>query len=154
MASPIRRREHSLERTCLIVPLRVFIDTNVLVSAILFGGTPGQVVDAARDGQVAGIVSLHVLAETRDVLTRPRFGFERETADIFAEEIAAFCEIVPLERADSRWSSDPDDDPVVEAALFARADAVVTGDAELLALRVRGLRFLTPADALDLISRE
>lgn len=136
------------------MPLRVSIDTNVLVSAILFGGTPGRVVDAARDGQVAGIVSLHVLAEIRDVLTRPRFGFERETADIFAEEIASFCEVVPLERAATRWSSDPDDDPVVEAALYARADAVVTGDAELLRLRVPGVRFLTAAEVIDTIGEK
>lgn len=43
--------------------VRALIDTNVLVSALLFGGIPGQVVNAARDGRVDGIVSLHILAE-------------------------------------------------------------------------------------------
>ncbi len=133
---------------------RIFIDTNVLISAVLFGGLPGQVVDAARDGRLEGIVSLHVLSEVRDVLTRPQFGFDAELADIVAEEIAASCEVVPLEWARERWSSDPDDDPVVEAAVFARAEAVVTGDAALLGLRVPGLRFVAPSEALELFGPE
>ena len=84
-------------------------------------------------------------------LTRARFGFGLEIADLVAEEIAVFCEVVPLEWATERWSSDPDHDPVVEAALLARADAVVTGDAALLRLRIPGVRFLTPAEVLALL---
>jgi putative PIN family toxin of toxin-antitoxin system len=130
---------------------RVLIDTNVLVSAVLFGGVPERVVEAARDGRISGVVSLHILAEMRDVLTRPRFGFDYATADLLAEEIAEFCEVVPLQRASGTWSPDPDDDPVVEAAILGRAEAVVTGDAHLLGLHVRGVRFVTPSAALSLI---
>ena len=132
---------------------RILIDTNVLVSAVLFSGVPGQVVEAARHGRISGVVSLHILAEMRDVLTGPRFGFDQAAADLLAEEIAEFCEVVPLQRASGAWSDDPDDDPVVAAAILGRVQAVVTGDAHLLGLRVRGVRFATPAAALDLVAR-
>lgn len=126
--------------------VRILIDTNVLVSALLFGGVPGQVVDAARDGQVDGIVSLHILAELREVLTRPRFGLDIHLADSLAEEIAQFCEVVPVERASDTWCIDADDDPVIEAALSAGAQVVITGDAHLLSLRIAGVRFANAAE--------
>ena len=111
------------------------IDTNVLISAVLRGGVPERILKAARSGEVSGIVSLHILGELRDVLTRSRFGVDAE-----------FCEVVAVERATASWSADPDDDPVVEAALQGRADVVVTGDAHLLVLEVPGVRFLRPAE--------
>ena len=129
-----------------LVQPRVLIDTNVLVSAVLGGGIPARVLEAARRGQVVGIVSLHILGELRDVLTRPRFGVDVVLVDALPEEIAEFCEVVAVERTSASWSVDPDDDPVVEAALRARADVVVTGDAHLLVLDVPGLRFMRPAE--------
>lgn len=126
----------------------MFVDTNVLVSAVLFGGTPGVVVGAARAGVLETGVSLHVLAEFREVLTRARFGVQPEVADMLAEEIAAFCDVMPIESSDVRWGSDPDDDPVVEAARAFGATAVITGDAHLLGLNVQGLMMLTPAWAV------
>ncbi|MDO8880500.1 MAG: putative toxin-antitoxin system toxin component, PIN family [Coriobacteriia bacterium] len=126
-------------------PLRVLIDTNVLVSGVLFGGVPEDILDAARTGSIIGVVSLHILGEFRDVLTRPRFGVDIALADALAEEVADFCEVVAVERAAASWSRDADDDPVVEAAILAGADVVVTGDEHLLALELRAPRFVTPA---------
>ena len=126
---------------------RFFLDTNVLVSAVLFGGTPAQLVDAARDGVAEGVVSLHVLSEFVDVLTRPRFGVDEATAVMLAEEIASFAEVVPVTVASGAWVSDIDDDPVVEAALLGRATHLVTGDARILEVLVEGIRMVTPAQA-------
>jgi len=128
-----------------VTPLRVLVDTNVLVSAVIFGGVPGTVVDAVREGTITGIVSLHILGEFREVLTRPRFGVDATLADALAEEIVDFCEVVAVEAASNSWSADADDDPVVEAAIVGRADVVVTGDTHLLRLDLRAVRFMTPA---------
>jgi uncharacterized protein len=131
--------------------LRFFLDTNVLVSAVLFGGVPGSVVDAARTGEVDGIVSLHVLSEFIEVLTRARFGIEHATAVALAEEIAGFTEVVPLSVASGSWVVDRDDDPVVEAALAGRATHLVTGDARIHAVRIEHVDVVSPADARGLI---
>jgi uncharacterized protein len=134
--------------------LRFFLDTNVLVSAVLFGGVPGSVVDAARTGEVDGIVSLHVLSEFIEVLTRARFGIEHATAVALAEEIAGFTEVVPLSVASGSWVVDRDDDPVVEAALAGRATHLVTGDARIHAVRIEHVDVVSPADARGLIENQ
>ena len=115
---------------------------------MLFGGVPGRLVDAVRDGRVEGIVSLHVLGEFVGVLTRPRFGIDEGTAVALAEEIASFAEVVPLMVASGSWVADKNDDPVVEAALMGRATHLVTGDASIHEVAVEGVRVVTPADAL------
>jgi len=130
---------------------RFFLDTNVLISAVLFGGVPGRVVDAVRDRRAVGVVSLRVLAEFVDVLTRPRFGFDEATAVALAEEIASFAEVVPLMVASGSWVVDKDDDPVVEAALMGRATHLVTGDARIHEVAVDGVRVVTPAEALAVL---
>lgn len=130
---------------------RVFIDTNVLVSGVVFAWAPSRVLDAARSGAIEGAVSLHVLSEFREVLMRPHFGVSEQIVDALVEEIVAFCEVSTVMAAASSLSADPDDDPVVEAALDCGAPWVVTGDAHLLALEVEGGRFVTPTELLGLL---
>ncbi len=106
---------------------------------------PERILEAARHGHVSGIVSLHILGELREVLTRSRFGIDPALVDALIEEIAGFCEVLAVEHSSESWSADPDDDPVVQAAIRGRVDAVVTGDAHLLVLDVPGVRMLRPA---------
>jgi putative PIN family toxin of toxin-antitoxin system len=130
---------------------RFFLDTNVLVSAVLFGGVPGRLIDAVRDGGVEGVVSLHVLAEFVDVLTRPRFGIDEAPAVALAEEIASFAQVVPLMVATGSWVTDKGDDPVVEAALVGRATHIVTGDVRIHEAAVEGVCVVAPAEALRVL---
>ena len=132
---------------------RMSLDTNVLVSAVLFGGVPGEIVEAARSGEVAGVVSLHILGEFVDVVTRPRFGFDEDVALALAEEIASFCEVIPVESSAGSWVSDPADNPVVEAALIGGVTHIVTGDSRLLQVELEGISILPPADALTLLRK-
>jgi putative PIN family toxin of toxin-antitoxin system len=129
----------------------LFLDTNVLVSAVLFGGVPGELVDAARRGRVEAVVSLHVLSEFIEVLTRPRFGVDEPSAVALAEEIALFVEVIPLMEASGTWVSDADDDPVIEAAIAGGATHVVTGDLRIHQVEIEGLEVMTPAEALRAI---
>lgn len=130
---------------------RLFLDTNVLVSAVLFGGVPGRLVEAVRGGRADGVVSLHVLSEFVEVLTRPRFGFDEATAMVLAEEIASFTEVIPLMLASGTWVTDRDDDPVVEAALIGRATHLVTGDIRIHEAEIDGVQVVTPAEAVRLV---
>ncbi|MHB1343692.1 MAG: putative toxin-antitoxin system toxin component, PIN family [Thermoleophilia bacterium] len=122
---------------------RVVLDTNVLVSAVLFGGEPGRVVDAARNGVLVGVTSLHILNEFCAVLTSPKFAVPVETAEAMALEIAGFTEVFAVEMATRSWVDDPDDDPVVETALLAEATHIVTGDRALLRTSIPKVRVVT-----------
>lgn len=122
---------------------KVVLDTNVLVSAVLFGGEPGRVVDAAREGVLVGVTSLYILNEFRTVLVRPKFGIPQDVAESLALEIAELTEVVAVERTTRSWVDDPGDDPVVETAVLSGATHIVTGDRVLLRTSIPGVRVVT-----------
>jgi putative PIN family toxin of toxin-antitoxin system len=132
--------------------LRVVFDTNVLVSAVRFGGVPDIVVGAARSGWIDGVVSLHILGELRDVLRRPEFRHEPEDVDLLAMKTAGFCDVLVTEAIPGAWCADPADDAIVQTAILGDAQYVVTGDGHLLSLEVPGVRFVTPTELLALAS--
>jgi putative PIN family toxin of toxin-antitoxin system len=125
---------------------RILLDTNVLLSAVLFGGKPERLFEAVRSGRASAVTSLHILREFQDVLTSPRFGISARVAEELAVEMASFMEVVPVGPPRGRWVSDPKDDPIVEAALRGEATVIVTGDRRLLQAEVPGLRVITVAE--------
>jgi putative PIN family toxin of toxin-antitoxin system len=127
-------------------PERVLLDTNVLLSGVLFGGKPGELVEAARRGGIRAVTSVYILRELQDVLSSSRFGFDPELCEDLAVELAAFMEVVPVLPSREHWVSDPKDDPVVEAALQGGAAVIVTGDKRLLQTEVPGLEIVTVAE--------
>jgi putative PIN family toxin of toxin-antitoxin system len=127
---------------------RVVLDTNVLLSAVLFGGRPGELVELARKGRIRAVVSLHILDEFQRVLTSRRFGVSLTLAHAIAQELATFMDVVPVSPGPDSWASDPDDDPVVETALQGGASVICTGDRQLLLAAVPGVRIVTVAEML------
>lgn len=130
---------------------RLLLDTNVLVSAILFAGKPARLVNAAREGTFTAVVSLHILGELIEVLQRPAFGYERDHAEAFAEEIAVWAEVWPVEHAQTGDCRDPNDEPILAAAVLADVDYIVTGDGDLLTLASAPVAVITIDAALGLL---
>jgi putative PIN family toxin of toxin-antitoxin system len=130
--------------------VRVVCDTNVLLSALVFpGGPPDQVVQLARFGQLEHFTSPDILSELRRVLTR-KFRYTRAEADEHAARIVAFSQLVyPTERIVVVTRKDADN-RILECAVAARADALVTGDhRDLVPLRVyRDTQIVTAAQFL------
>jgi putative PIN family toxin of toxin-antitoxin system len=130
-------------------PEKVVLDTNVLLSGVLFGGKPAEVIDAARRGMIRAVTSLYILREFRDVLSSPRFGFDSVLCEALAEELVGFMEVVTVVASREHWVSDSADDPIVEAALQGGAAVLVTGDKRLLETDVPGLEIVTVAEMME-----
>ena len=116
--------------------MRVLLDTNILISAILFGGVPRQLLEAALAGNLDLITSQPLLVELETVLTR-KFEFPSSmTASIRAEleALSDIVEPVEIERA-TRTTAD---DVVLATAVAGAAEVLVTGDKELLAMESYG----------------
>jgi putative PIN family toxin of toxin-antitoxin system len=124
--------------------IRAVFDTNVFISAVLFGGTPRALLVAAWEGLFQLSISQPILTEINRVL-RSRFNYEASLLEELNREIGSLCEWTePAERI--RACRDPDDDQVLECAVSARAQYVITGDADLLELDpFRGIRILSPS---------
>jgi putative PIN family toxin of toxin-antitoxin system len=135
--------------------LRVVVDTNVWVSGLIApSGTPGRVLDAIRAGAIEPVVTWALADELVTVLRRPalrRYGFTDGDVEDVLVLLGPFLPDVEV-TVDIR---DPADAPVVSAALAGRAEAIVTGDRDLLDdddlrhwLAARGVTLLTPAELL------
>jgi len=124
---------------------RIVLDTNVLISAILFGGPPRDVLRLVVGGTVGCSLSLAILDELRDVLQRPKFRFSSEQSFNVLEELHAACDIInPMARINV-ITEDPDDNKILECAIEAKATFIVSGDRHLLDLvEFRGIKILTP----------
>lgn len=126
---------------------RIVLDTNVLISAILFGGPPREVLKLVISGAVDCSLSLAILDELRNVLTRPKFKFSPEQSFNVLEELHAACSIINPMLKINVITEDPDDNRILECAVEAKSDFIVSGDRHLLDLvEFRGIKILTPTD--------
>jgi uncharacterized protein len=129
---------------------RVLLDTNVLISALLFKGSVSGFVVLWQQGRLAPLLSKETFGELRKVLTCPRFALDREEIRaILEEEVLPFFEIVDPVEPIERVCADPGDDPFIACAVSGGAEFVVTGDAQLVGLRrYKTVRFVTPSEFL------
>ena len=132
----------------------VVLDTNILVSALLSPfGPPARVFDLALAGEIRLVYDDRIVAEYREVLVRPRFGFALEAiADVMAFIEAEGESVIALPLA--VVLPDPDDLPFLEVA--AQADAtLVTGNRVHFPEAVCGLvRVLAPAEFIRVWQQE
>jgi len=133
--------------------LRVVLDTNILISALVFpGGPPEAVYRSALEGRIELVTSPPLLAELGRVLVE-KFGWEEGFVSAAVAQAARTAAIVRPERRLNVVRDDPADDRVLEAPSAGGAEAIVSGDRHLLRLRAwEGIRiqratvFLTDLD--------
>ena len=131
---------------------RIVLDTNVLISAILFGGPPREALKLVISGTVDCSLSLAILDELRDVLQRPKFKFSPEQSFNVVEELHAACEIINPMVKINVITEDPDDNKILECAVAAKPTFIVSGDRHLLDLvEFRGIKILTPTAYLKMV---
>ncbi len=134
--------------------MRVVFDTNVLVSALLFERSiPAQAVFAVMEaGEI--LLSEALVSEINDILQRKKFEpyistEQREEFLIALVQSGTLVEITETITA----CRDPKDNHILELAVSARAQAIVTGDSDLLVLNpFQEIQILAPRDFLSRIS--
>ncbi len=130
-------------------PCRAVFDTNVVVSALLFSaGRLAWLREAWRTGRAIPLVSRDTTQELIRVLGYPKFRLTAEDQRTVLADFLPFAEVVALSNAGRLPNCrDPDDVPFLRLAAAAHADALVTGDEDLLALKRRfRIPVLTPEE--------
>ena len=130
--------------------MRVVLDTNVLVSALLTPfGPPARVLDLVLVGDLTPVFDDRILAEYRQVLARERFGFDPDDVTDLLRYFEAEGEHV-TPRPIAVTLPDPDDVPFLETALTAQAEALITGNVRHYPPEQRqGIVVLSPAAFLE-----
>ena len=115
--------------------IRVVLDTNVLISALLFSGEPGRIVEGWKSGAFVPVFSNKTFGEFRRVLSYPKFSLTvQEITVLIEDEVLPFCEVVEIEEEILSVCRDPEDDPFLSCAVAASADYIISGDKDLLSL--------------------
>jgi uncharacterized protein len=141
------------------VAVRIVLDTNVVVSALIWSGAPYSLLQAVIERDVTLYTSPVLIAELTEVLLRshltPRLERVRGSVEQALALYASLTTSVSPSTVSRVVTADPDDDHVLAAAVTAEADLIVSGDHHLLSLgNHQGIRVITPTDALRLILTE
>ncbi len=115
--------------------VRVVIDTNVFVSALIDDGPPRRLVAELLDKHIV-ILSRQILAELGDVLSREKFTVTNSQVDRFVSSLVRISRIVPDKTRFKIVLEDPDDDKVLNTAYAGQTEFIVTGDRHLLVLGI------------------
>ncbi|MCC6532192.1 MAG: putative toxin-antitoxin system toxin component, PIN family [Burkholderiales bacterium] len=136
--------------------MRVVLDTNVVVSGLIWRHAPRQILDAARERRITLYTSSVLLAELAEVLDRAHFAAaitaSGASPEFLMQRYALLAlRVVPAEIAPA-VTADPDDDAVLACALAAQVDLVVSGDTRLLNLKhYQRIPIVAPTEAIKRI---
>ena len=134
-----------------IKKIRAVIDTNVIVSAILFGGMPGKLISLWKSGRITPLATKDMIDEYLKVLAYPKFKLsENEISYIFYNEILPYFKIVVPKPGRAIIQEDPSDDKFIHCAQSGKASLIISGDQHLLNLKSYGkIKILTPSRFLN-----
>jgi uncharacterized protein len=138
--------------------VRAVLDTNVLLSGLLWSGAPHALVERLHRGTLNLVSSPALLAELTAVVSRSKFDVVLARSQISREDmlnavrrLAQVVDPPPLHQPVCR---DPDDDAILALALAAQADLIVSGDSDLLSLKqYQNIPIVTPTQALQFIEK-
>lgn len=135
--------------------IRAVLDTNVLISALLFGGLPARLVPAWQSARFHPVVSPPILEEYVRTLAYPKFNLTAaEIKGLIEEEFLQFAETARAQTAPFKLVRDPDDAKFVECALASLVPWLVSGDADLLDLgHVESIRIVTVREFIEQLKR-
>ncbi len=139
--------------------MKVVLDTNVLISALLWDGRVSKLLPLIRSDKLILCFSLETISEFVDVAKRPKFSKrlarKKFTPQRIVDEILyPNSKIFVLERQFPILSKDPSDDKFIHLAVLAKAKYIVSGDKVLLELKeYKGVKILSVEEFLKFFSK-
>jgi putative PIN family toxin of toxin-antitoxin system len=132
--------------------MRVVLDANVYISALLVGRGCEEILTLGRTGVIQVLSSPEIIDEVASVMRRK---FHWSPVDIrpFLDEARDLCRMIPFDPAEVEFPADPADAKILACAVAGKADVIVTGDKKhLLPLkRYQGIPIVSPAEFLEQI---
>ena len=133
--------------------MRIVVDTNVIASAIFFGGKPYQLLHHIMEDRVNVVASKEIVDEYEEIVLRFKQKYPSISTRIPLQEILSRFEIIRVS-SDIHVSRDPDDDKFISCAVDGKCLYIVSGDSDLLSIGNYGdIEILTIADFLNRLER-
>ena len=135
--------------------MRVVVDTNVIISALLKPGSkPSRILRLILQGDLAIVINDHILAEYTEVASRPIFQLDKDKVQIVLDylgSVAIRAPSLPIRPS----LPDPGDEPFLEAALSTKAHFLITGNKKHYPARsCKKVTVVTPSEFLQQLSSD
>ncbi|MEK7110161.1 MAG: putative toxin-antitoxin system toxin component, PIN family [Patescibacteria group bacterium] len=134
--------------------IKAVLDTNILISALFFGGKPREIFDLILEKEFIGITSPYIIFELKDVLRRKKFDIDEERIEEAVDLIKEYFEEVNLQTKLNLIKHNHPDNKILALAIDAKADYLITGDKQhLLPLKkIKKTKIVSAEEFLLLIS--
>lgn len=134
--------------------MRIVIDTNVIASAIFFGGRPRELLERLLERDFDAFITKEILEEYQDTIEYLCARYPARRVSVPLTQIAAVCKMIEP-KTHVRICRDPDDDKFINCALDSRSLYIVSGDKDLLSIeKYQDIEIVTVADFFNRISRD
>ena len=125
--------------------MRIVVDTNVLASAVYFGGKPFKLLKLIMEEQISAIASKEIVEEYEEILVRLQQKFPKLSKSIPFQDIVGKLTVINVS-SDIHICRDPDDDKFISCAVDGKCIYIVSGDNDLLELKgYEGIEIITVA---------
>ncbi|MBR2215102.1 MAG: putative toxin-antitoxin system toxin component, PIN family [Selenomonadaceae bacterium] len=129
--------------------MNIVIDTNVIVSAIFFGGLPKKLVEMLLTHEFEAYASSEILKEYNRSVNKVHKRYPQKPMRFNLRDISSACHTITPASVIS-VCRDPDDDKFIECAVDANCIYIVSGDKDLLSLeKYADIKILTVSDFLE-----
>lgn len=127
---------------------KVVLDTNILISAIIFGGKPGQILYSVIEEKVIAVTSPVLISELKEVFSK-KFPLRETDFKLAIKNIEEIFRTIQPKKTINILKDD-DDNRILEVALESGCSYIVTGDRDLLDLRTfKNIKIVTPDNFLS-----
>lgn len=131
--------------------IKAVFDTNVLVSAWLWEGNESKLIESVEEGIIRGYTSKQLIEELCRTLRYPKFNLSQDEVESIRSYYLLLFKIVRPKKTIDIILEDPEDNRVLECALEAQAEYIVSGDHHLLDLgEFRGIKIVKAAELLKI----
>lgn len=135
--------------------LRIVLDTNVMISAIIHNGKPRKLFQIGINGKYRILMSKEILNEISEVLQRPKLKMTGEDTVRIVSAIVQSSEIVPVKSQFQVIVDDPDDNIIINTAHDGNADYIVSGDRDITSLgKFHSIKIVSVDEMLKILSRQ
>ena len=129
--------------------MKIVIDTNVIASAIFFGGKPRELIEHLIQHQLQAFVTTEILEEYAETIDYLKAKYSQKPVHIPLAQIVSVCELINS-TSDIKICRDPDDDKFINCAIDSKSLYVVSGDKDLLTLKKhKNIEIITVGDFLE-----
>jgi putative PIN family toxin of toxin-antitoxin system len=132
---------------------KVVIDTNVIISAFGWHSTPKSILENVNKGTIINYTSIELLTELIKVVRYPKLRFPESLQVEIIETVFSISAVTTVAESIDIIKGDPADNRILECAISADVDYIISGDAHLLNLKIfRGIKIVSPSDFLHIMN--